>query len=329
MSIPAKDPIADLLATLDLEEVGAVEVSLRPSQVSGQADAVDETLPSLFNEDVTVFLGQSQKMPHGRVFGGQVLAQCVMAAGRTVVPDAGGAPRPIHSLHAYFMRPGDDTEPIHFTVERMRDGASFSTRRIHAIQHGKPILAASASFQEVADGLDHQDVMPEVAAPETLPSLVDVFGAIDHPEAQGMARRRPVDLRHVDGHLFFSAPERSASQSVWMRALGGLPDDPLVQAATLAYCSDYTLLEPILRRHAVPWSESRLRIASLDHAMWFHRPGRVDDWVLYTEESPSATSGRGLGLGRMFARDGRLLATVAQEGMVRLKPQQATSDTPA
>lgn len=323
MSIPAKDPIADLLATLDLEEVGAVEVSLRPSQVSGQADAVDETLPSLFNEDVTVFLGQSQKMPHGRVFGGQVLAQCVMAAGRTIAPMDGGGQRPIHSLHAYFMRPGDDTEPIHFTVERMRDGASFSTRRVHAIQHGKPILSASASFQEVADGLDHQDPMPDVTPPEELPALVDIFGAIDHPRAQQMVRRRPVDLRHVDGALWFSAPEPAPSQNVWMRANGELPDDALVQSAILAYCSDYTLLEPILRRHGVAWPDPRLRIASLDHAMWFHRPGRVDDWVLYTQESPSAISGRGLGIGRMFSRDGRLLATVAQEGMVRLKQTPA------
>ncbi len=314
----AREPIADLLATLDLEEVGAVEVSLRPQGDPDSPANVD--LPSLFNQDVTVFLGQSQKMPSGRVFGGQVLAQCVMAAGRTVREVDGGPERPIHSLHAYFMRPGDDTSPIHFTVEQMRDGASFSTRRVHAIQHGKPILAASASFQEPADGLDHQDAMPEVPAPDTLPSLVDIFGGIDHPGARAIARQRPVDLRHVDGHLYWEAQAASARQSIWMRAIGDLPDDPLIQAAALAYCSDYTLLEPILRRHRIPWTDSRLRIASLDHAMWFHRPGRVDDWVLYSQETPSATSGRGLGLGRMFAHDGRLLATVAQEGMVRLKP---------
>ena len=314
-------PIADLLDTLHLEEVGAVEVSLRPQDGSSTtgADVDGLELPSLFNQDVTVFLGQSQKMPHGRVFGGQVLAQCVMAAGLTVEPIDGGPDRAIHSLHAYFMRPGDDRAPIHFTVERMRDGNSFSTRRIHAIQHGKPILAASASFQEPADGLDHQDPMPAVVAPEDLPSLTEIFAGIDHPEAQRMARHRPVDLRHVDGHLYWSSPEPSSSQSLWMRALGRLPDDPLVQAAALAYCSDYTLLEPILRRHEIPWTERRLRIASLDHAMWFHRPGRIDDWVLYSQESPSATSGRGLGIGRMFARDGQLLATVAQEGMVRIK----------
>jgi acyl-CoA thioesterase-2 len=319
VSTTPSDSVADLLATLDLEEVGAVEVSLRPRD-GGGASPAEEALPSLFNEDVTVFLGQSQKMPHGRVFGGQVLAQCVMAAGRTVAPVEGGPERPIHSLHAYFMRPGDDTEPIHFTVERMRDGASFSTRRIHAIQHGKPILAASASFQEVAGGLDHQDPMPQVTPPEELPSLVDIFGGIDHPTAQSMARRRPVDLRHVDGHLWFAPPEgHQAGQAVWMKALGALPDDPLIQAAALAYCSDYTLLEPILRRHHLAWADQRLRVASLDHAMWFHRPGRIDEWVLYTQDSPSAVSGRGLGVGRIFSHDGRLLATVAQEGMVRVK----------
>lgn len=320
MTTNPPDPVEQLLSTLDLEEVGRVEVSLRPTDAGMGADDATATLPSLFNEDVTVFLGQSQKMPHGRVFGGQVLAQCVMAAGRTVASIEGDGARPIHSLHAYFMRPGDDTAPIHFTVERMRDGASFSTRRIHAIQHGKPILAASASFQELADGVDHQDAMPDVTAPEDLPSLVDIFGSLDHPDAQIMARRRPVDLRHADGHLWFApAAGHEPHQAVWMRALGTLPDDPLVQAAALAYCSDYTLLEPILRRHHLAWTDSRLRVASLDHAMWFHRPGRIDDWVLYTQDSPSAISGRGLGVGRIFSRDGALLATVAQEGMVRVK----------
>lgn len=315
------DPIADLLATLDLDEVGAVEVSLRPqgSASDPQGETVVPDLPTLLRQDVTVFLGQSQKMPHGRVFGGQVLAQCVMAAGRTVRQVDHGPSRPIHSLHAYFMRPGDDTAPIHFTVEEMRDGHSFSTRRVHAIQHGAPILAASASFQEAADGLDHQDQMPVVPAPESLPSLVDVANDLGHPQAQAIARARPIDLRHLDGSLFAGPRPAAAHQSVWMRAIGDLPDDPLIQAATLAYCSDYTLLEPILRRHELPWTDPRLRVASLDHAMWFHRPGRIDDWVLYDQETPSASSGRGLGIGRLFSRQGVLLATVAQEGMVRVK----------
>lgn len=318
MTPTTPDPIANLLDTLELEEVGTVEVSLRPK---GHVSAGDGSqLPSLFDADVVAFVGKSQKMPHGRVFGGQVLAQCVMAAGKTVTPAQGEPDRPIHSLHAYFMRPGDDASPIYFTVERMRDGASFSTRRIHAIQHGAPILAASASFQEPAGGIDHQDPMPQVPGPEGLDSLQDIFGGIDHPDAQAIARERPVDMRHVDSHIYWAPdPHPRPQQALWIRAIGELPDDPLVHAATLAYCSDYTLLEPVLRQNSISWSDPRLRIASLDHAMWFHRPGRIDDWVLYAAQSPSATSGRGLGVGRMFSRDGRLLASVAQEGMVRLK----------
>jgi len=309
-----ESPVDRLLATLDLQEVGAVEVNLRPT------DQTPAELPALVNEDVTVFLGQSERMPHHRVFGGQVLAQGVIACGRTITLEPGAPPRPIHSLHAYFMRPGDDEAPIHFAVERMRDGASFSTRRMHAIQHGKPILAMSASFQEVAGGLDHQDEMPTVPAPEDLPSMTDLFGGINEPRAQDLANRRPIDMRHNHGHLFFApAEERTAEQSVWMRTKGALPDDPLIHAAVLAYSSDYSLLEPVLRRHGLVWPDARLRIASLDHAMWFHRQARADDWVLYAQQSPSAQSGRGLAIGRMFGRDGTMIATVAQEGMIRVK----------
>jgi len=306
------DPLADLLATLDLEELGTARITVEgvgggPSSDLGEAGA-------------TVFLGRSQKMPHGRVFGGQVLAQCVIAAGRTVADvDDGDGPRRIHSLHGYFMRPGDDTKPIRFAVERMRDGNSFSTRRVHALQDGLPILSMITSFQEDARGLDHQDPMPQVPGPEGLPSLLEVFGGIDNPGAQHLVRR-PVELRHVEGSLFVEpADERVAQQSVWMKTVGPLPDDPLVHAAVLAYASDYTLLEAVLRRHGLAWTDRRLRAASLDHAMWFHRPANVDDWVLYAQQSPSAQGGRGLGIGRMFSADGTLVATVAQEGMLRIK----------
>ena len=306
------DPLADLLATLDLEELGTARITVEgvgggPSSDLGEAGA-------------TVFLGRSQKMPHGRVFGGQVLAQCVIAAGRTVADvDDGDGPRRIHSLHGYFMRPGDDTKPIRFAVERMRDGNSFSTRRVHALQDGLPILSMITSFQEDARGLDHQDPMPQVPGPEGLPSLLEVFGSIDNPGAQHLVRR-PVELRHVEGSLFVEpADERVAQQSVWMKTVGPLPDDPLVHAAVLAYASDYTLLEAVLRRHGLAWTDRRLRAASLDHAMWFHRPANVDDWVLYAQQSPSAQGGRGLGIGRMFSADGTLVATVAQEGMLRIK----------
>lgn len=313
-------PLLDLLATLDLEELGKAQVSIQPHRTSGglaQGDSV--RLPETFAEDITLFRGQSQKQPHGRVFGGQVLAQGVMASGRTVRAVEGGDERRLHSLHAYFMRPGDDTQPITFSVERMRDGRSFSTRRVHAIQHGKPILSMSCSFQVPDTGLDHQDPAPEAPEPTTVPSLAEVFGGIDHPGARHLAEDRAIDQRHVEGNLFVApASERVADQRVWMRAIGDLPDDPLVHEAVLAYASDYSLLEAILRRHGRTWTSPGLRAASLDHAMWFHRPARADDWVLYAQHSPSAQGGRGLGIGRMFTRDGSLVATVAQEGMLRV-----------
>ncbi len=306
------DPLADLLAILDLEELGTARITVEgvgggPSSDLGEAGA-------------TVFVGRSQKMPHGRVFGGQVLAQCVIAAGRTVTDiDDGDGARHIHSLHGYFMRPGDDTKPIRFAVERMRDGNSFSTRRVHALQDGLPIMSMITSFQEDAGGLDHQDPMPQVPGPDGLPSLREVFGGIDDPGAQHLVRR-PVELRHVEGSLFVEpAAEQVAQQNVWMKTVGPLPDDPLVHAAVLAYASDYTLLEAVLRRHGLAWSDPRIRAASLDHAMWFHRPASVDDWLLYAQQSPSAQGGRGLGIGRMFSADGTLVATVAQEGMLRVK----------
>jgi acyl-CoA thioesterase-2 len=309
-SPPGSDPLGDLLDTLDLEELGTARIT-----VEGVGDTTD-----LGESGASVFRGRSQRMPHGRVFGGQVLAQCVMAAGRTVADiDDGDGPRAIHSLHAYFMRPGDDTKPIRFAVERMRDGRSFSTRRVHALQDGLPILSMIASFQEAAAGLDHQDTAPDVPRPDDLPSLGDLYGGIDHPGARHLLAR-PIEHRHVEGNIFVApAAAQESHQSVWLRAVGTLPDDPLVHAAVLAYASDYTLLEPVLRRHGLAWTDRRLRPASLDHAMWFHRPAQVDEWVLYTQDSPSASGGRGLGLGRMFSADGTLVATVAQEGMVRVK----------
>jgi acyl-CoA thioesterase-2 len=217
------------------------------------------------------------------------------------------------------MRPGDDTKPIRFAVERMCDGNSFSTRRVHAIQEGLPILSMITSFQEASGGLDHQDPMPDDPGPDQLRSLADEFGGIDHPGARHLLKR-PIEHRHVENNLFVApGAEQVAHQSVWMRALGQLPDDPLVHAAVLAYASDYTLLEPVIRRHGLTWTDRRLRPASLDHAMWFHRPVHADEWILYSQESPSASGGRGLGIGRMFAADGTLVATVAQEGMVRVK----------
>ncbi|HMM93891.1 acyl-CoA thioesterase II [Phycicoccus sp.] len=313
MSDAPVDPLDDLLRTLDLEELGSAQVSVQPTSLTDPALAI----PSTFAEDITLFRGRSQRQPHGRVFGGQVLAQGVVASGRTVA-GVGEVPRRLHSLHAYFMRPGDDTRPITFSVERMRDGRSFSTRRVHAIQDGQPILSMSTSFQVPDGGLDHQDAAPPAPEPESVPSLREAFEGVDDPRAQHISRRA-IELRHVEGNLFAAPPaDAVAHQRVWMRAVGRLPDEPLVHDAVLAYASDYSLLEPILRRHGLPWTTRGLKMASLDHAMWFHRPARADEWVLYAQESPSAQGGRGLGLGRMFTADGSLVATVAQEGMVRV-----------
>ena len=217
------DPLDDLLQTLDLEELGTARITV---------EGVGDSTIDLGESGATVFLGRSQKMPHGRVFGGQVLAQCIIAAGRTMAQvDDGDGPRRIHSLHGYFMRPGDDTQPIRFAVERMRDGNSFSTRRVHAIQDGLPILSMITSFQEHAGGLDHHDAMPQVPAPDELPSLTERFGGVDHPAAKHLLRR-PVELRHVQGDVFAEpGPDRVAQQDVWMKAIGRLPDDPLVHAA--------------------------------------------------------------------------------------------------
>ena len=322
MSDAPQPALAHLLDVLDLVEVGTAEVSITTARSASGEENAGASVPMSFGEDLTLFLGQSQKMPHGRVFGGQVLAQGVIACGRTVSTDS---PRPLHSLHAYFMRPGDDTQPIHFAVEKMRDGRSFSTRRAHAIQNGKPILSMSCSFQEPADGLDHHDPMPEVPLPEGLESLSDVFGGIDHPGAKHLADGRAIEQRHVEGNLFVApGPEEVAHQSVWLKAIGELPDDPLIHSAVLAYASDYALLEPVLRRHGRQWTDGTLNVASLDHAMWFHRPARADEWVLYVQESPSAQGGRGLGIGRMFTADGTMVATVAQEGMLRLRPPHSS-----
>lgn len=296
-----------LLRLLDLEEVGLARLA-----VSGTSE--DASDPA--ERGMRVFSGPSHPTPHLRVFGGQVLAQCVVAAGRTVQVESS---RPIHSLHAYFVRPGDSLLPIRFAVEELRDGNSFSVRRVHALQHGKAILSMTCSFQEPADGVDHQDVMPAVPAPEDLPSMAESFGGAQDL-ASVLRREQPIELRHVEGHVHGGARRPvSADQHVWMRTVAPLPDDDLIHAATLAFSSDYTILEAALRRHELSWDDPRLRVASLDHALWFHRRTRMDDWLLYAAHSPSVQGGRGLAFGQLFARDGALLASVAQEGMLRIK----------
>jgi len=306
------DPLTELLDVLDLRDLGDAHITVDGVEGDEETD--------LGESAARVFVGQSQRQPHGRVFGGQVLAQAVVAAGRTVEGVGHDTARSIHSLHGYFVRPGDDRHAIRFAVERIRDGRSFSTRRVQAIQYGVPILSMIASFQEPAGGLDHQDEMPPAPDPESLPTSAALIAQNDDPRARRFARPRPIDLRHVDGGLFVRpSQQRESDQSVWLRTTGPLPDDPLLHAAVLAYASDYSLLEPVLRRHGLAWSDPRLRVASLDHAMWFHRPARADEWTLYTQQTPSAQGGRGLADGRMFTLDGRLVASVAQEGMLRVK----------
>ncbi|MFV0457805.1 MAG: acyl-CoA thioesterase [Actinomycetales bacterium] len=250
--------------------------------------------------------------PSARVFGGQVLGQAMMAASLTVEQD-----RPVHSMHGYFLRPGDSQVPISFEVERLRDGRSFSARRVLAIQHGRPIAGMSCSFQLPADGYDHAQPMPQVPEPESLPSTADLIGHVEHPLAQHYSHERPFDVRHVTEPIYLSAaPEPTSWMAVWMKAVGPMPDRPLLHRAVLAYASDYTMLEPILRRHGLSWTSGQV-MASLDHSMWWHRTARVDEWLLYVLDSPSAQGGRGLGFGRIYTQDGRLVATVAQEGMIR------------
>jgi len=266
------------------------------------------------SKDEDLFIGPSQWMPHGRVFGGQVLAQSLVAASRTIEN------RNVHSMHGYFLRPGNMELPITFSVDRLRDGRSFSTRRVQAFQSDLPIFSMIASFQEEDPGLEHQDDFPSgIPDPESLPSAADLIGDNPHPVAQYWAKARPFDMRHVDSPIYFSVEGKPvAHQAVWLRALGPMPDDQSLHTAALAYASDYSILESIYRRHSIAWSHPGLKSASLDHAMWFHRPAKVDQWMLYVQESPSAQGGRGLALGRIFNSRGELLATVAQEGMVRV-----------
>ncbi|KUM31727.1 acyl-CoA thioesterase II [Glutamicibacter mishrai] len=265
--------------------------------------------------DEDIFVGQTPTQNRNRVFGGQVLAQSIMAATRTV-----DEARVVHSLHGYFLRPGDPNQNITFGVQRLRDGRSFSARRVHAYQNGEPILSMIASFQEPSEGLEHHDPMPiEAPDPESLPTTADLVGHLNHPVAKEWAFERPFDVRHVTEPIYLAGDKNQVADSaVWLRTTSAMPDDLALHRAALAYASDYVLLEPILRAHGLAWVHPGLSIASLDHAMWWHQDFRVDQWLLYVLHSPSASSARGLGTGQFFNRDGQLVATVAQEGMIRL-----------
>ena len=256
-------------------------------------------------------------MPTGRIYGGQVLGQSIIAAERTM--PTGRVP---HSMHGYFLRAGDATQGVTFAVDRIHDGRSFSTRRAQAYQNGVPIFSMIASFQDENPGIEHAEPLPDgIPDPDTLRPDEELSDGIP-PLSVRMLSERPVDMRHVEGPLYLHAdPERRARQAVWMRLRAPFPDDPALHRAALAYLSDMSIQESILRAHGLSWATPGLKVASLDHAMWWHRPGRVDDWLLYVQESPNARGGRGLATGRIYDREGRLVASVAQEITVRV-PQE-------
>ena len=260
-----------------------------------------------------LFRGESHDVGAPQVFGGQVLGQALVAASRTVEG------RQVHSLHAYFLRRGDLSVPIVFEVDRSRDGGSFTSRRVVAIQHGQPILTMSASFQMVEPGLDHQAVMPVAPPPESLRDLAEIEAELiermPHKVAGYFRNQRPFEFRAVNPMEYLTRDKRPATKQVWFRVVGSLPDDQTLHRCLLTYVSDYHLLATATMPHGVNFLE--LQVASIDHAIWFHRDLKVDDWLLYAMESPSASGARGFSRGSIYARDGRLVASVAQEGLIR------------
>jgi len=263
-----------------------------------------------------IFRGESRDIGSPRVYGGQVLGQALSAAGATVEG------RQVHSLHAYFLRAGDVEHDIVYIVDRARDGGSFSNRRVVAIQHGQQIFNMTCSFQEEESGLEHQSAMPEVPSPESLADLREltapVLEKIPEKVRRYFTHERPFEVRPVSPGTLLSPAKTEPRQSFWLKSVDRLPDDPDVHRNLLAYISDYQLVATSTLPHGVRLESGRLFLASLDHAMWFHRPFRLDDWVLYTMDSPNACGARGLARGEFFARDGRLIATTAQEGLIRV-----------
>jgi acyl-CoA thioesterase-2 len=287
--------------------------------MSKSLDAVVELL-DLEQIETDIFRGRS---PVGerrqRIFGGQVAGQALVAAGRTAPPD-----RPVHSLHAYFIRPGDPSVPLVYLVERVRDGRSFTTRRVTVVQHGKTIFTLSASFQvPEPSGFEHFAPMPPAPAPDEVEPTSVRLRRLFGPAAEDYTRDSPIEMRHV-GPLSVEV-ERDPSLAspenlVWLKADGELPDDPLLHVCLMTYASDMTLLDTVLQTHGVSWTEGLIAGASLDHAMWFHRPFRADQWLLYAQDSPSATGGRGLARGEVYTESGELVVSVVQEGLLRRRP---------
>ena len=281
-------------------------------------DVLTELLQLLRLERIeeNLFRGQSQDLGWGAIFGGQVLGQALSAASQTVPPD-----RVVHSMHAYFLRQGDASRPVVFEVDRIRDGGSFTTRRVVAVQGGQPIFSLATSFQGEEPGFDHGTTCPDVPPPEGLASEQELAHRIADriPEFfRKMALAdRPIEIRPVQVVNHLSPKKMEARRQLWYRANGALPDDPAVHRALLAYASDFNFLTTAMLPHGVSWLTPGMQVTSLDHAMWFHRPFRFDEWLLYDLDSPSASSSRGLVHGRFYTRDGQLVASVTQEGLMR------------
>jgi acyl-CoA thioesterase-2 len=269
--------------------------------------------------EVNIFRGHSPEENAVRVFGGQVAGQSLVAASRTVDEPS----RHVHSLHAYFLRPGDPGAPILYQVDRLRDGRSFTTRRVVAIQHGEVIFNLQASFHASEPGLDWQIPSPlNLPDPETLPDFKTRMAPFKEQMGDWYDKPRPIDLRYINGSPFERQGVESNGQQVWLRADGSLPEDPVLHACIATYASDMTLLDTTLLPHGLGWNEGGVQMASLDHAMWFHRPFRADDWHLYDQRAISTSNARGLAGGSIYTQDGHLAVTVVQEGLIRVKPNE-------
>ena len=282
------------------------------------SDVLHELLELLRLERIehNLFRGQSQDLGWGAIFGGQVLGQALSAAVQTVPPE-----RPVHSLHGYFLRQGDASKPVVYDVDCIRDGGSFTTRRVVAIQSGKPIFSMSASFQVTEDGYDHGSAMPDVPGPDDLVSEAELARRLAEAIPEKLRKiataPRPIEIRPLEPSNPLRPEKRPPHRGVWFRAIDRLPDDPGVHRYLLAYASDFHFLTTAMQPHAVSWLVPGMQVASLDHAMWFHRPFRMDQWLLYSVDSPSASGARGLVRGQLFTREGTLVASTAQEGLMR------------
>ena len=279
-----RDPLADLLFVLDLEEI-----------------------------ETTIFRGHQTDEKRLRTFGGLVAGQALVAAGRTVP-----ATLFVHSLHAYFLRPGDPTRPIVYEVDRIRDGKSFATRRVIAIQHGEAIFNLSASFHVAEAGLSHQQPMPHAPSPATLPTFQERWKHLADSDPGWYSWPRPIDQRHVEAPSR-ERVKRDPRQQLWFRTVGPLPDDPLLHACIVAYASDMSVLDTALLPHGISWDDPGFMGASLDHEMWFHGSFRADDWLLYDQESTVSNGARGLSRGEMYTTEGKLVVSVVQEGLMRVR----------